>query len=383
MSPIEKFTPEQEALMPVYREKWRAIIRSTEPIDRQKASEAIKTAYTAIGTEEPKILFVDSPIAALNTIIIQNQLGSPLWKQLSNQLSNQLSMQLGGRQMNDQFGTYLESYKLGNLDREDLMVKLQEWSQLLNQILSQFRSQLWSRLWRQLWRPVEESQLDRHLWFKLWEELEGQPGREHVQIFDEVWVDFGVWFDFAISVLNLAHEQRLGEVCLSLAKYCGLIFPFEKICFVCERPIKLSLDSEDRLHAVGEPAIQFADGYSLYAYHGVTLPEKYSKLHPYQWQAQWLLEEDNAEVRRVLIQGIGYARICQELQAIELDSWQEYTLLKIDADVDDDPIYLLKMTCPSTGFIHALRVPPDVESAREAIRWVNWGTDPEEFSVQT
>lgn len=80
---------------------------------------------------------------------------------------------------------------------------------------------------------------------------------------------------------------------------------------------------------------------------------------------------------------IGYARICQELQAIELDAWQEYTLLKIDNDVDIEPICLLKMTCYSTGRIYALRVPPDVNSAREAIRWVNWGTDPEDFAVQT
>lgn len=85
----------------------------------------------------------------------------------------------------------------------------------------------------------------------------------------------------------------------------------------------------------------------------------------------------------MLIQGIGYARICQELPAIELDTWQEYTLLKIDADVDEESIYLLKITCPSTGFIHALRVPPSTNSAREAIRWVNWEIDPEEFSVQT
>jgi internalin A len=84
----------------------------------------------------------------------------------------------------------------------------------------------------------------------------------------------------------------------------------------------------------------------------------------------------------LLIERIGYDRICQQLQAVELDSWQEYTLLKID-NADVEPIYLLKMTCPSTGFIHALRVPPDVRSAQEAIRWVNWDIDPEEFSVQT
>ncbi|MEG4023441.1 hypothetical protein QT996_11640 [Microcoleus sp. S13C4] len=48
-----------------------------------------------------------------------------------------------------------------------------------------------------------------------------------------------------------------------------------------------------------------------------------------------------------------------------------------------EPIYLLKMTCPSTGHLHALRVPPKVRSAKEAISWVNWGIDPEEFQVQT
>jgi len=100
------------------------------------------------------------------------------------------------------------------------------------------------------------------------------------------------------------------------------------------------------------------------------------------WQAEWLLSESNAELRRVLIERIGYDRICQQLPAVELDSWQEYTLLKID-NADVEPIYLLKMTCPSTGHIHALRVPPNLRSAQKAIRWVNWGTDPKEFGVQT
>jgi hypothetical protein len=58
-------------------------------------------------------------------------------------------------------------------------------------------------------------------------------------------------------------------------------------------------------------------------------------------------------------------------------------LLKIDADADIEPIVLLKMACPSTGYIHVLRVPPDLESARQAIAWVNWGIDPEEFEIQT
>jgi hypothetical protein len=203
-------------------------------------------------------------------------------------------------------------------------------------------------------------------------------------IYPELWAaSKGFLFDFCISTLNCTHDSTKWELFQSLTKYCGWILPLEKVAIVCERPIKLSFDSENRLHAEGEPAIVFADGYSFYSYHGVTLPEEYGELHPSEWQAQWLLEEDNAELRRVLIQAIGYDRICQELQAIELDVWQEYTLIKIDNDIDIEPIYLLKMTCPSTGRIHALRVPPDMNSALEAIRWVNWGTAPEDFAVQT
>ena len=59
MSLIENLTPEQEALIPVYWEKWRAIALSTERINREKAAEAIKAAYVAIdfGYEKPEIFF--------------------------------------------------------------------------------------------------------------------------------------------------------------------------------------------------------------------------------------------------------------------------------------------------------------------------------------
>jgi internalin A len=197
---------------------------------------------------------------------------------------------------------------------------------------------------------------------------------------------------FWISKFGITLDEKAQEILRckqQLFEECGWIFPFENICLVCDRPLHIRFDSANELHAEGEPAIAFADGYSLYFHHGVKLPEKYGKVHPDRWQAEWLLSEENAELRRLLIQRIGYDRIIQELEVTELDSWQEYTLLSIDFDNDFDdegnakPIYLLKMTCPSTGFIHALRVPPDLESAQEAIRWVNWGINPEEFSVQT
>jgi leucine-rich repeat protein SHOC2 len=125
---------------------------------------------------------------------------------------------------------------------------------------------------------------------------------------------------------------------------------------------------------------------------GLYLPRRYwTKLS--EWKAEWLRDESNAELRRRLIQQIGYERICQELDAIEIDSWREYTLLKINgierfydrrkSKNIQEPMVLLKMTCPSTGHIHVLRVPPEMTSAEAAITWVNHGIHPDKFIVQT
>ncbi|MBV6626736.1 MAG: hypothetical protein KI793_27995 [Rivularia sp. (in: Bacteria)] len=177
-----------------------------------------------------------------------------------------------------------------------------------------------------------------------------------------------------------------------MVRYCGWIFEYQNICLISNRPTSLFFDEENNLHADEKPAIEYADGFKVYSYHGVWIPEKYGSIPSSEWRSHWLLSEQNAELRRVLIQAIGYDKICRELGAIELDSWNEYTLLEIENYTEINPehpqnysesMHLLKMTCLSTGFIHFLRVPPDINSAREAITWINWGIDPEEFAVQT
>ena len=422
LSKIEKLTSEQEALIPVYREKWRQIALSTERLDRAKAESVIKAAYIAIGKPEPEVQFYSSPCV--------------VWKSLSyywqHYLGNRLRMmaRLPLREIPEK---KLENYELGKHLFNQSPLGYQLDSYLFVDLKKQLESNLESRLNSKLelnllpqsllnqLRQQSQSVLEtyRHYSCRLdFRTMMTQTisllleARFCSSIRPEVWACDASLLDFCFSVLNCPYDPEKWELLQALIINCGWIYPFEKSCIVCERPIKLSFDSQDRLHAEGKPAIQFADGWGLYSYHGVTLPEKYGAVHPrewqaqwylqepipefrqlllevlppHQWQAQWILKEDNAELRRLLIQEIGYARICQELQATELDSWAEYTLLRIDKMIDmldGQQNYLLKMTCPSTGFIHAMRVPPNMRSAREAIRWVNWGIDPEEFSVQT
>ena len=55
-----ELTPEQQALIPAYREKWLNIACSTQRIDK------VKAAFELINETEPKVFFFDSIFAAIN-----------------------------------------------------------------------------------------------------------------------------------------------------------------------------------------------------------------------------------------------------------------------------------------------------------------------------
>ncbi|NJO18860.1 MAG: hypothetical protein HC838_00625 [Spirulinaceae cyanobacterium RM2_2_10] len=74
--------------------------------------------------------------------------------------------------------------------------------------------------------------------------------------------------DFCSRILEIPVDERKWKVYSSIIKSCGWIFPFEKICLVSERPSKLSFDISGKLHSENETAIEFADGFGIYARHG-------------------------------------------------------------------------------------------------------------------
>lgn len=353
---------EQDALIPVLREKWRSFAYLTERIDRQKASVAAKEAYEIIGEKEPEIFFFDNPYLALSTIVSQpesllnngledvlesqlcrlptsrlesqqeveldeqlqevaselwevgeqlwNQLTSQvaqqgenqLWNQLANQLRERLESQQGQQlkwqlkdavweQLWDELWYYL-TLQLGEQLKQRLTVEVwdQLWDQLWNQLTSQLeqlepRLMLIDQLWNQLWNQLT-SQLEDYLNSQVREQLESQLGEplkrrlkdevceQKKQLIEqrlgnmplikpELWASYGSRLDFYFSVLNCPRPQRRWGAFQMLVKNCGWIFPFKGTCFICDRPIKLPLDSEQRLHAEGEPAIQFVDGYRV------------------------------------------------------------------------------------------------------------------------
>lgn len=64
---IDHITPEQEAMIPEWVEKWRKVDLCTDPADFERAENAVRELYKAIDHECPPILRVQSPKAAVKT----------------------------------------------------------------------------------------------------------------------------------------------------------------------------------------------------------------------------------------------------------------------------------------------------------------------------
>ncbi|MEG4088615.1 DUF6745 domain-containing protein [Microcoleus sp. Pol12B4] len=303
---IEQLTPQQQALIPVYREKWRKIALSTEPIDREKATQSVRFAYAALGYKEPQIVICDSPCAALYRIFIpifETYQKSPSWRKIKQEITAVLGHNLT-YQMLSQIVTRKEEYFWFYLLNTEVYI--------LRELVDYFNLLLWSAF-DSLERSIDSRRqiTGGYTWYERWRKFDRFARHQYHDInkFFSAAISRGALSDFYISVLNGDRDTVKWRAFQLLVANCAWIYPLENTCILCDRPRILSFDSEHRLHAEGGPAILFADGYSLYAYHGVTLPEKYGQIHPNEWRSEWLLSEDNTNLKKILIQTIDDMRL--------------------------------------------------------------------------
>ncbi|MEM6471787.1 MAG: DUF6745 domain-containing protein, partial [Planctomycetota bacterium] len=103
---------------------------------------------------------------------------------------------------------------------------------------------------------------------------------------------------------------------------------------------------------------------------------------PEKITAEQVLGEKNAELRRVMIERMGYLRFSNEVGAKKLDedtdAGGKRQLLKIDLG-NDEPLVGLSCRCPSTDRQYFLRVPPNMETCHQAAAWMAGFDDPQKY----
>jgi len=140
------------------------------------------------------------------------------------------------------------------------------------------------------------------------------------------WYGFGQFESFWCSYYEVMH--RMGviadlkklEPMVDLAKSAGWTVCFWDWVFVSKRPsAPVQRDDQNRLHCLNGPAIGYEDGFGVYAVHGVRVP-RYVILEPTSITLDGIRAEQNAEVRRVMIDRYGPSRYLIDSGATLIDS---------------------------------------------------------------
>lgn len=134
-----------------------------------------------------------------------------------------------------------------------------------------------------------------------------------------------------------------------VSRHCFSFLSLPDVCYVCEKPVRLSMDSQRRFHDESEAAAEFSDGWKLYAIDGVRVPIQVV-LFPDQINAKMVDKERNAETRRIMIRRHpgsweGYLKECGA-KKVHSDDWGTLYEKKYE---DGFITGLVQVICPSTG----------------------------------
>ena len=179
------------------------------------------------------------------------------------------------------------------------------------------------------------------------------------------------------------HGMRLNWE--EIAKHLGftLWWALKDLAVVISKPSVIKLDDNLKLHAEGEPALEYKqesiitdEKLKLYAYHGDILPERYGSTHPTNWQARWLSQEKDPKLKWILTKAIGYHKLAQEFPVLEVRTWynnnfnlfHKCTLLRVKNN--SHGIFFLKIISFDKNKTYFCLLPEDIFSIRQAEIWV-------------
>lgn len=104
--------------------------------------------------------------------------------------------------------------------------------------------------------------------------------------------------------------------------------------------------------------------------------------HPETMKARAILKEQNTEIRRVLLERMGYERFVAEARATPIDRDTDAgglrRLLRVPLG-NDEPLVYLSVLDPSTGRQYLLRVPPHMQTCHQAAAWIAGFDNPHDY----
>ena len=377
---------------------WRRQMLRTDPIDEDKARRAIESLTVAVTGRAPRaVFFVSSPVAAqlaariVKVDLVKEGLDRLLLGKARRLRSDRPDWSPESQRLTLLEETVARSHR-SSLDAAAFLLLLRLAEQELDDPgSSAARSRAtWDILHEQAARqPFEQGlgllrrngkcppQASRRLPIKEWRpvnELYGlYAGARAAQRPDS---------GNRSRVMPASLQQAIADV----LEETGLFWLFPEVAIVVDRPEVLRVNGEGALHSEIGPAVSFRDGEALYAVRGVAIPDRIFE-HPESITVDEIDREGNTEVRRVMIDRMGRQRYLElgGARRVHEDEtgvlWRRWGAVERRVPGRHRPILshtralayveVVNGTAEPDGTFkrYFLRVPPNMQTAREAVAW--------------
>lgn len=306
---VDSLTSEQEARMQHYVAKWKALMFSTDAVDRDAATDAVIELYSKyFNLGRPDVVWAESPQG---------------WTEVEDELPDINERETFRNVLHNFTGLGYEKSRgisetlEGDLQRKNLALMVE----------TLFPGIMRGNFFYGQHRLADQAWFDFLLTDKIFQSTEG--------------------FDRRIAVS------------LQLFQNAGWFMYRKSRVYLCPRPVVLEFNEVGEPHSLTGPAIAFGDGVKQYRIDNIEVPE-IVVLRP---ETQTLAEIDgerNAEVRRLRIERFGWDNYLAGRQAKLLDhranaiEGTEESLMQYEEEGRLNNV--LVCICPSTGRIYAMAV---------------------------
>ena len=187
-----------------------------------------------------------------------------------------------------------------------------------------------------------------------------------------IWFNsYSAMYDFANTIGMEMNQEKLRKFLL-WTRCCPYVLFKDDFVYVSRKPIKLEFNDAGQLSCEDGPACEYADGWKIWSINDVAVTEQIV-MKPETLTLKQIKNEENAEIKRLMIERYGFELYLAEVDAKLLDRRTNDIEGTKELLYEAEDMRFLLCICPSTGKEFCLECRDDINTCAEAQDYLSGG----------
>ena len=341
---LEKLTPEQEALIPIFKDKWINQLFDLKGVNTPQLLNGIEWLYTFCKMEVPRVIVCKSILEAQLTIhvlknITPDNVGDNVWDNVWANVGANVGANVWDNVRDNVWANVGANVRANVGDNVWDNVGDNVWDNVWDNVGANVRDNVWdnvganvrANVWANVGANVRANvgaNVRANVGDNVWDnEFELEPMCSYGDINDYGWVAF---HDFFTEIGVNKNENFNNFSSLLKSNYYSMI-QMTNLCVVIENPKHILLDEEKRMNSTNDYAIKFKDDTGMHFVNGMYLSDElFNKLKSKEYTFDDFSKESNEEIKSACI-----SFLQQEFGDVYLFDFLSQSLKEIDTFVDN------------------------------------------------